>query len=80
MLQACSVVLQIAWVITVEVCSCEARNAACFCARSLGAEVPVRGGCRYAEAHQCDYDYKAAGRELLAKNNPLVQASKVERL
>ncbi len=35
---------------------------------------------RYAEAHQCDYDYKTAGREQLAKNNPLVQAAKVERL
>ena len=36
--------------------------------------------CRMPEAHSCDYDYKAAGREQLAKNNPLVQASKVDKL
>ena len=44
------------------------------------SELATVVGTRYAEAHQCDYDYKAAGRELLAKNNPLVQAAKVERL
>ena len=36
--------------------------------------------CRYAEAHSCDFDYKTAGRQQLAKNNPLIQASKVEKL
>ena len=30
---------------------------------------------RYAEAHACDFDHKALGREILTKNNPLVQAS-----
>ncbi len=63
-----------------DLCSCEARSAACCYVRSPWLRCLFAGGCRYAEAHQCDYDYKAAGRELLAKNNPLVQASKVERL
>ncbi|KAI8468552.1 MAG: zinc finger protein, major isoform [Monoraphidium minutum] len=35
---------------------------------------------RYAEAHACTFDYKTAEREKLAANNPLVQASKVERI
>lgn len=35
---------------------------------------------RYAEAHNCSFDYKSAEREKLAANNPLVQASKVERI
>ncbi len=34
---------------------------------------------RYAEAHTCSFDYKSAGREQLATNNPLVQASKVTK-
>lgn len=34
---------------------------------------------RLAEAHSCDYDYKANGREHLAKANPLVQADRVQR-
>lgn len=34
---------------------------------------------RLAEAHSCDYDYKASGREHLAKANPLVQADRVQR-
>jgi hypothetical protein len=35
---------------------------------------------RYAEAHDCDYDYKTSQRERLAAANPLVQAAKVERI
>lgn len=35
---------------------------------------------RYAEAHGCTFDYKTAERQRLAENNPLVQASKVERI
>lgn len=34
---------------------------------------------RYADSHKCDFDYKAAGRAELAKNNPLVVADKVTR-
>lgn len=34
---------------------------------------------RLAEAHDCDFDYKGAGRESLAKANPLVQADRVAR-
>lgn len=35
---------------------------------------------RYAEAHDCSFDYKAMGRENLARNNPLVQANKVTKI
>lgn len=35
---------------------------------------------RYAEAHNCTFDYKSVERERLAANNPLVQASKVQRI
>lgn len=34
---------------------------------------------RYAEAHACDFDHKALGRELLTKNNPLVQADRITK-
>lgn len=35
---------------------------------------------RYAEAHQCNFDHKTTERQRLADDNPLVQASKLERL
>lgn len=35
---------------------------------------------RYAEAHDCSFDYKGMQREKLAAANPVVQASKVERI
>ncbi|KAK9806370.1 hypothetical protein WJX72_011836 [[Myrmecia] bisecta] len=35
---------------------------------------------RYAEAHTCDFDYKAMGRQSLAQQNPLVMASKLDKL
>jgi cytoskeletal protein RodZ len=35
---------------------------------------------RYAEAHDCGFDYKTSQREKLAAANPVVQAAKVERI
>jgi hypothetical protein len=35
---------------------------------------------RYAEAHDCGFDYKTTQREKLAAANPLVQAAKIERI
>lgn len=35
---------------------------------------------RYADAHDCTFDYAADGRALLAKLNPKVVAAKLERL
>lgn len=35
---------------------------------------------RYAEAHECAFDYKTSQREKLAAANPVVQAAKVERI
>lgn len=35
---------------------------------------------RYAEAHDCGFDYKALQRERLAAANPVVQAAKVDRI
>ncbi|KAL6661542.1 hypothetical protein ACP70R_000926 [Stipagrostis hirtigluma subsp. patula] len=35
---------------------------------------------RYAEKHACDFDYKKADREQIAKNNPLVVAAKITKI
>ncbi|PIN18949.1 hypothetical protein CDL12_08352 [Handroanthus impetiginosus] len=32
---------------------------------------------RYSDRHDCSYDYKAAGREAIARENPVVRASKL---
>jgi len=38
------------------------------------------GKCRYAESHNCTFDYKSQGKELLSKANPKVEADKLTRL
>lgn len=35
---------------------------------------------RYSEVHGCGYDYKTEGRRLLSRQNPLVVASKLNKL
>ncbi|KAL6859372.1 hypothetical protein ACP4OV_017631 [Aristida adscensionis] len=35
---------------------------------------------RFAERHACDFDYKKADREQIAKNNPLVVAAKITKI
>lgn len=35
---------------------------------------------RYSDKHACPFDYKSAGREAIAKANPVVKAPKVERI
>ncbi|KAL5725545.1 hypothetical protein ACHQM5_008680 [Ranunculus cassubicifolius] len=35
---------------------------------------------RYPEKHECTFDFKAKGRELLAKANPVVKADKLEKM
>jgi predicted nucleic acid binding AN1-type Zn finger protein len=35
---------------------------------------------RHADAHACPFDYKAAGREELAKANPLVVTKKLQNI
>ncbi|KAJ7952425.1 Zinc finger A20 and AN1 domain-containing stress-associated protein [Quillaja saponaria] len=37
------------------------------------------GNHRYPENHECTYDFKVAGRDAIAKANPIVKADKVER-
>ncbi|KAL9997130.1 putative transcription regulator A20-like family [Helianthus debilis subsp. tardiflorus] len=32
---------------------------------------------RYSDRHACSYDYKAAGREAIARENPVVRAAKI---
>ncbi|PWA41516.1 Zinc finger, AN1-type [Artemisia annua] len=32
---------------------------------------------RYSDRHDCSYDYKAAGREAIARENPVVKAAKL---
>ncbi|RZC47866.1 hypothetical protein C5167_040814 [Papaver somniferum] len=35
---------------------------------------------RYSDRHDCSFDYKAAGRESIARQNPVVKAAKIIRL
>ena len=35
---------------------------------------------RYSDKHHCEYDYKAANRDLLTKANPTIVADKVQRV
>ncbi|CAN0908664.1 Zinc finger A20 and AN1 domain-containing stress-associated protein 1 [Linum grandiflorum] len=37
------------------------------------------GSHRYPENHDCDFDFKQAGRNAIAKANPVVKADKVDR-
>ncbi|OEL35026.1 hypothetical protein BAE44_0003956 [Dichanthelium oligosanthes] len=38
------------------------------------------GAHRYAEKHACSFDYKRAGRERIAKDNPVVVADKIAKI
>ncbi|XP_010257702.1 PREDICTED: zinc finger A20 and AN1 domain-containing stress-associated protein 6-like [Nelumbo nucifera] len=35
---------------------------------------------RYSEKHGCSYDYRSAGRDAIAKANPVVKAEKIEKI
>ncbi|XP_052174163.1 zinc finger A20 and AN1 domain-containing stress-associated protein 4 [Diospyros lotus] len=35
---------------------------------------------RYPEQHGCSFDYRAAGREAIARENPLVKAEKLDKI
>ncbi|KAI3924382.1 hypothetical protein MKW98_032583 [Papaver atlanticum] len=35
---------------------------------------------RYSEKHECSFDYRSAGREAIAKANPLVKAEKIQKI
>ncbi|XP_042515635.1 zinc finger A20 and AN1 domain-containing stress-associated protein 6-like [Macadamia integrifolia] len=35
---------------------------------------------RYSEKHECSFDYKSAGRDAIAKANPVVKAEKIEKI
>jgi hypothetical protein len=35
---------------------------------------------RYADAHSCGFDYKAQAREMIAKQNPVVVAPKLDKI
>lgn len=34
---------------------------------------------RYPEKHECSYDFKAAGRDVISKANPVIKADKMQR-
>lgn len=66
----------------------QADRSKCWCcakrAGSLGYECRCGfvfcGKHRLPEAHTCDFDFVADGKKVLAKNNPLVQCDKLERI
>lgn len=35
---------------------------------------------RYPENHECTFDFKASGRDAIAKSNPVVKAEKIDRI
>ncbi|GLJ18102.1 hypothetical protein SUGI_0319640 [Cryptomeria japonica] len=35
---------------------------------------------RYSDKHNCSYDYRKAGQEAIAKDNPVVKAEKIEKI
>ncbi|KAG1363859.1 zinc finger A20 and AN1 domain-containing stress-associated protein 1 [Cocos nucifera] len=35
---------------------------------------------RYSDRHDCSFDYKAAGREAIARENPVVRAAKIVKI
>eukprot|EP00270_Netrium_digitus_P015577 TRINITY_DN547_c0_g1_i1.p1 TRINITY_DN547_c0_g1~~TRINITY_DN547_c0_g1_i1.p1 ORF type:complete len:173 (-),score=23.33 TRINITY_DN547_c0_g1_i1:395-913(-) len=35
---------------------------------------------RYADMHECSFDYKSAGREAIAKANPVIKAEKFDKI
>ncbi|KAK6162951.1 hypothetical protein DH2020_002792 [Rehmannia glutinosa] len=35
---------------------------------------------RYSDRHDCSYDYKSAGREAIARENPVVKAAKIIKI
>ena len=35
---------------------------------------------RYAETHSCSFDYKAEGRQMIARNNPVVTTPKLPKI
>nr|GMD26058.1 zinc finger A20 and AN1 domain-containing stress-associated protein 5-like [Ipomoea batatas] len=63
-----------------DVCRCSGAG----CRRKLGL-VGFRCRCgevfcyqhRYSDRHDCSFDYKAAGREAIARENPVVRAAKI---
>ncbi|KAM3337282.1 zinc finger A20 and AN1 domain-containing stress-associated protein 5 [Capsicum galapagoense] len=54
------------------------------CCKRVGL-IPFRCRCgevfcsehRYSDRHDCNYDYKSAGRKAIAKENPVVKAPKI---
>ncbi|CAA0829894.1 Zinc finger A20 and AN1 domain-containing stress-associated protein 2 [Striga hermonthica] len=35
---------------------------------------------RYADKHECTFDYRAAGRDAIAKANPIIKAEKLDKI
>ncbi|XP_058073556.1 zinc finger A20 and AN1 domain-containing stress-associated protein 5-like [Magnolia sinica] len=60
----------------------------CLCCRKKVGLTGFRCRCgdlfcskhRYSDRHVCSYDYKAAGREMIARENPVVKAAKIIRV
>jgi hypothetical protein len=57
------------------------RNRCEACRKKVGLlGFACRCGGTYCGAHACKFDYMAAGREQLARQNPLVVASKIDKI
>lgn len=58
-------------------CSKKMRLATTYTCRCGGMFCAVH---RYAESHACTFDYKAEGRQIIARNNPVVTAHKLPKI
>lgn len=64
----------------------KAKNRCGYCSKKVGlmgfnckCGTVFCGSHRYPERHNCTFDFKGAGRDAIAKANPVVKADKVER-
>ncbi|PKA47306.1 Zinc finger A20 and AN1 domain-containing stress-associated protein 1 [Apostasia shenzhenica] len=63
-------------------------NRCSACRRSVGLTAGFRCRCgdlfcgkhRYSDRHDCSFDYKAAGREAIVRENPVIRAPKIVRI
>ncbi|XP_052160948.1 zinc finger A20 and AN1 domain-containing stress-associated protein 10 [Oryza glaberrima] len=59
----------------------KAKNRCEACRKKVGLlGFPCRCGGMFCGAHACAFDYKAAGREAIARHNPLVVAPKINKI
>ncbi|GMJ00366.1 stress-associated protein 7 [Hibiscus trionum] len=85
-LQTLTPVLEVSHVVEQQQAEPRAANRCFICRKKVGltgfkcrCESTFCGEHRYPEKHECPFDFKGAGRDAIAKANPVIKADKVER-